>query len=146
MTDKPITYIATYCSLPSFPRGIHEGRSRDVVIAGAERPDTTLQVHLVNRVVYANKILLPATSGVIKSISGIDETIVYLCAVGTPTGYSRYLESFLKAGMKKIQLVACGCDGTTKERVAEGYGLPLIWSECGGRDTLEKLVRERLLV
>jgi hypothetical protein len=43
-----------------------------------------------------------------------------------------------------LSLVACDCESSGKIRVAEQIGAPIIWAECGGRQTLSDIVKARI--
>tara|TARA_Y100000310_G_scaffold172918_1_gene173023 strand:- start:160 stop:675 length:516 start_codon:yes stop_codon:yes gene_type:complete len=145
INPKPVTYVTTYRGVRGFPKGMHEGVSRDVVIAGTEIP---------SRGSIGGYNFVPAALAeqgyneaerVMEDFTGrIDQMFVYLGANGAGPGFE-YIRGIMDEGNGgHVCIVACDCGAYEKERFADNRGLGLIWSECGGQDTLARIVRDTL--
>jgi hypothetical protein len=142
---KPITFVTTYRGVEGFGLGLYEGLERDVVIAGAEIPwqeRGSLSGYDTVPLDVAADAYKGAARATDEIFPRIDEALVYLGKRSATPGFE-FAKQLKEAGAD-VALVACDCDYTVKHELAAGYEMPMIMSECGGKDTLERLVREKL--
>lgn len=159
-TKKPITYVMTYRGVEGYEFGLHEGKNgRDVLIAGEEIPPANYDVTYKRGVEIGRKYLYgerevseEKASEIFKEsedkrsslIERIDEMYVYLGAKGAGPGFDYIRNIMKKNGKTKISIVACDCGFREKADFAIKNQLPIIWSDCGGRNTLSGLVKKAL--
>ncbi|MDP3990656.1 MAG: hypothetical protein Q8Q01_05650 [archaeon] len=141
---KPITYVTTYRGVNNFEMGLHEGESRIVIIAGSDSPPRESRNWNIVPASFAGKAYQNAQEAVLEIIGLVDEMYVYLGLDGAGLGFEYVGDAMGGDEEKDITLVACGCVQRRKELFARQHKLPIIWAECGGRSTLEGIVREKL--
>ena len=140
--NKPITYVTTYRGVRGHSPGLYQGKNRDVLIAGEDFSNTR-SIRKISTD-QAKSTLSCADHSIRELLPRIDEMYVYLGASGASPGFE-YIKKHLDGnGNKKIKIVACDCDTSSKQRFAEQNNLPIIWAECGWMDTLEEIVKSTL--
>ena len=162
---RPITYVMTYRGVEGFRQGIHNGNSRDVLIAGDEIPG--LETALVTKPLQgggrirgeeviggtdyasaedAEHAYRNAAEHMQHFMDRIDRIYVYLGAQGAGPGFQWVREMLAREPRPGISLVACDCDKQKKTDFAASNGLGIIWADCGGRKTLARIVNETLRI
>ena len=155
--EKPLTCVVTYRGVNNFPIGLYEGKTRDVLVTGAVIPPHEFDVNRYGEVTKdyggVNKvsgeaacaILQKATTGFESEICRVDELFVYVGAKGGAGAAFEYIKEHMQGNRSRnIGIVACDCDKEYKLTIASMIGAPITWSECGGRDTLERIVYRAL--
>jgi len=140
--QKPVTYITTYRGVRKHTPGLYEGNSRDVLITGGD----------FNRMDKYRTIPKDVAKGAFQSADHsirdiqprIDEMFVYLGADGAGPGFDYIKESIKGNESINTKIVACNCGSSRKKEFAKTHKIPIIWAECGGMDTLERIVRNSL--
>ncbi|MBT5022326.1 hypothetical protein HOK51_06890 [Candidatus Woesearchaeota archaeon] len=150
--EKPITYVVTYRGVDGFSKGYHEGFERNVIITGAEvsgleeswRTGETFGGQLTATSEQV-KFAYESAENERKSFANrIDRCYFYLGANGAGPAFE-YIKNMVEQGMKtNVVLVACDCSKNKKQEFAKENELSIIWSDCGGRDTLRKIVENEL--
>jgi hypothetical protein len=134
--DKRATVVITYNSVKDFPAGTYEGKNGPVIVYSHDNTSTWDD--------EAESKLGQIMHGVFGRISPEDVKQVYLyVGLYAKNGALRAAERLSK-DVGKLTLVACDCDSQEKQGKAKKLGVPLIWSECGGRRKLSEIVRESI--
>ena len=141
---KPITYITTYRGVRNFSKGLHEGINRDVMITGTEIPGPRDGGYSTVPAKLAAQAFDSSNHGLKYDLDRIDEMFVYLGLDGAGPGFEYVAGIMVRNGNKDITLVACDCGSEIKENFARETDLQIIWAECGGMKTLEKIVEQKL--
>ena len=139
--EKPITYVATYRGVSGFRKGLHEGLERDVLIAGAEIPGgNSFGGYSFVPAGLAAEAYLEADKALEEVLGRVDQVFVYLGAQGAGPGFA-YLQGLAETnGSKDISIVACDCNYDMEQSFAGMYQMSIVWAECGGMDTLGRIV------
>ncbi|HLD54947.1 MAG TPA: hypothetical protein VJB35_01680 [Candidatus Nanoarchaeia archaeon] len=135
-TDKA-TLVITYNSVENYEAGTYKGKNGPLVIYSHDNTRTWGSEEADNKL---GQIL----HGLYNRINPEDVEKIYLY-VGRYAKDNALRAAQRMAGQgNKLTLVACDCDNREKREVAKEIGVPIIWSECGGRRTLEEIVKKVL--
>ncbi len=131
------TLVITYNSVEGYPTGTYNGKNGPVVVHSNGNTKTWGREEAEGK-------LGQIMHGLYGKVDQDDVKQIYLY-VGLYAKHGALSAASNMAGNgKKLTLVACGCDRSEKSHTAERIGAPIIWSECGGRHTLNKIVSEEL--
>lgn len=134
MNEKPVTYVSTYREVEGFARGLHKGANRDVFITGPESYESCTLIGIVTKRFKEYQDLSTI-------LPKIDEVYIYF---GREDTYAGLMNTISAENKNKIKLVACDCNKSKKQQLAQKLGLDIIESECGGRKTLARIVTDLL--
>tara|TARA_Y100000310_G_C20689639_1_gene821380 strand:+ start:633 stop:1058 length:426 start_codon:yes stop_codon:yes gene_type:complete len=139
MEEKPITFVTSYRGVPGYQGGLHQGRTKDVIISDDPYGD-----HNFVSMGDAVGSFINSERQISELGGRIEKMIVYLGAQGAGPGFQYVRRLMEQNGNTNIELVACDCDGQWKVDFSREYSLPIRWSECGGEKTLARLVKKEL--
>lgn len=131
------TIVITYNSVRNHPSGTYEGKNGPVVIYSHENTRTWGEDE-------AESKLSQIMHGLYGRLDSQDVEQIYLyVGLYAKEGALRAAKNLASNGAR-LSLVACDCDAGEKELVAKRLGVPIIWSECGGRNALADIVERAL--
>tara|TARA_Y100000310_G_C20678763_1_gene814628 strand:- start:2394 stop:2819 length:426 start_codon:yes stop_codon:yes gene_type:complete len=131
------TVVVTYNSVNDHPAGTYQGKNGPVVINSHENTRTWGADDAEGKLGQ----ILHGLFGRIDS-EDVDKIYLYVGA-NAKDGALRAAKQIAGEG-NKLSLVACDCYANEKSAVAERIGAPIIWGECGGRKTLQRIVDREL--
>jgi hypothetical protein len=130
------TVVITYNSVAGYPEGTYQGKEGPVVIYSNDNTSSWDE--------QAENKLGNVMHGIYGRITPEDVGQVYLyVGLHARNGALRAAESLAGKG-NKLTLVACDCRASQKKETAERLNVPIIWSDCGGRRTLQNIVENAL--
>jgi hypothetical protein len=131
------TLVITYNSVEGYPAGTYRGGNGPVVIHSHENTRTWGEEAAEGKL---GQIL----HGIYGRISPEDVKQIYLyVGLYAKAGALRAARRIAGDG-NKLTLMACDCDAREKSTFARELGVPILWSECGGRRALRRIVQEAL--
>lgn len=156
MSKKDVIVVMSYRGVENYKLGFYEGKNKDVLIVGAE-----ISGEWTGRAKEFGNALVTLGTGTVSQegtteiyedtlrkiqsdFSKINEAYVYLGKDGAGSGFEIIKKLMEQSKDFVVKLVACDCDAGEKVNFAEKYGLQIIWSECGGRETLKRIVNKIL--
>jgi|SRR3989344_249167 len=130
------TVVLTYNSVKNFPAGTYSGKNGSVIVYGHEN-EKSWENRADDKIADTLSCFLTQTT-----LSDVKNVFLY---IGVHAMYRTFgVAEFLKEENIPLTLVACPCSEEEKVELGRKYGFPIIWSECGGREALEKIVRKEL--
>lgn len=125
------TVIITYNDVINFPAGTYG--DGDLVVYSSDRRHYENSPEALGRVLHSIHGRL--------NPEDIDRIYVY-AGLSAMDGALNVARSLADTG--KLTLVGCSCGDYKKSSFAQRHDVPLVWSECGGRSTLEHIARRTL--
>jgi hypothetical protein len=131
------TIIVTYNSVENYPAGTYVGKNGPLVIYSHENTKTWGERDAERKLSQISHQLYGKADP-----SDVKEIFMYV-GLYAKRGALAAASRFARQG-NKVTLVACDCDSESKRALAEDIGAKLVWSECGGRQTLKRIAEETL--
>ena len=126
------TVVITYNSVKGYPAGTYSGKKGPVVVYSHDNTSSWED--------EAESMLGQIMHGLYGRVNPEDVEKVYIyVGLNAKDGALRAAES-LAGRINKLEIVACDCHSDEKKRTAERIGAPIIWADCGGRQTLGSIV------
>jgi hypothetical protein len=164
--DSPLTAVITYNTVAGFPPGLYKGPAGRVAVVSNDKPrpivppDIALGAMLGSiigdpgmatayrawsdkRAASANRTLGDLLDLAAKDILPAAGSVFVYAGVNALDGALSAAGSLKDAG-KDLALVACGCNASIKRDFAGRMGVPIVWSDCGGRRKLGDIVKDCL--
>jgi len=135
--NQKATLVITYNSVRNYPTGTYKTNHGPLVVYSHENTKTWGDRQAEGK-------LSQIMHGIFGRINPADVDKIYLYAgLYAKNGALQATKKFAGEG-NKVTLVACDCDSDEKEAFARYIGAKLIWSECGGVETLGRIVSQEL--
>jgi hypothetical protein len=130
------TVVITYNSVKNYPAGTYEGKNGNVIIYSNENHSGWEE--------RAQEKLESVMHGIYGRLDSEDVKHVYLYVGRDAKNGAEEIAQKLSDHGKNLTIVACDCQAESKKATAKRLGVPIIWSDCGGRYTLEWIVKMEL--
>lgn len=142
--DAKITVLISYNEVKGFSSGWHAnkrlyvcandaGRGRDTGKGNSDEEKAGSVMHDISGSYYHGNV----------PVKKIERYYVYAGLNAMDQALSM-AESLRRTSSAPVTVVACHCRSGEKERLLSGNGIDIIWSECGGKDTMGELAKEIL--
>ena len=136
--NNKATLVITYNSVKDYPAGEYQGKNSPIVIYSHENSIFT----------WGKKEAEERLGQILHKIFGrIDpediEQIYLYAGLYAKNGALRAAKS-LTSNKNNLTLVACDCEAREKSIKAKEIGVQIIWADCGGRETLKRIVEQEM--
>lgn len=132
--------IATYNKIDGIPLGWYKEGKVTVYSGDYGRSNFKNLSVYDDQISAAESEMARVRNEVLENLTGISKAYVYVGSAAL-RGSVELIVLLQKAGIEVVML-ACDCQQDAKIEVASAYRLEIIWSDCGGRRSCARLVRE----
>jgi len=141
---KKASLILTYGGVSGYPSGFYEGKDGPVIVQSGQsiydNPSGSSNEYfekIFSRIYHTLSVYGKAN----KSEMGM--AYLYIGLSMHDKEAINAIKKYTDTG-KDLSLVACECHKYEKEKIAKKLNVPIIWSECGGREALKNILENLL--